>query len=616
MKSSSLFASQRAHSSMRARRNWLVLLAILLALVVSYSSMKVLHGMIEMFPDENRFGFDPLLGGSMAEKVVTGLDTGALSSVENGAAGDTLRQGREGSVLNGGASKEWEEEEEEGVIINKDSKDVEEEKEEDVEEKKEEEEEDYGVEDDKFTVEAGQDATNSSGSSSLYAKKYGFEVKKHVDYWGDALVWGNENLVDSEEECCKACAEYRPKTRKDAPCNIWVYCGDKELCDSNYKHCWLKYLAHPEGTTPANEGPMVGWTTGIKRKPEEKGSAEHAHSQGDRSYHIVVSAQGTATHWQSRIHYYWYKKIKQQCEAAGKCDMGGFTRLLHSGKPDDLMDEIPTFVANELPEEHPHHGYIVLNRPYAFLQWVQKAKIKEKYVLMGEPDHIWLKPLPNMMRGENPAAFPFFYIEPTKDEYIKITEKFVGKLDSIEQKAQLYPIGSSPTMLSWKDMKNIVPIWYNVSLAVHEDDEAAKAWGWIQEMYAFTMSMYIAGVRDCSLHSEWMSQPPWDSDMDKYYLLHYTYGMDYKLDGTFTPGKYGEWRFDKRSYSNKPLPRNLGPPPKGMTNDLVRHLINAFNEATDAIPGWDEYEKTGTATKLWNGVIKDKSRPKKRTLKF
>ncbi len=63
--------------------------------------------------------------------------------------------------------------------------------------------------------------------------------------------------------------------------------------------------------------------------------------------------------------------------------------------------------------------------------------------------------------------------------------------------------------------------------------------------------------------------------------------------GEFTPGKIGEWRFDKRSYGGRPIPRHLGDPPKGMKNDLVRALINSFNEATEAIPCWDEFEKTG-----------------------
>lgn len=50
-------------------------------------------------------------------------------------------------------------------------------------------------------------------------------------------------------------------------------------------------------------------------------------------------------------------------------------------------------------------------------------------------------------------------------------------------------------------------------------------------------------------------------------------------------GKYGEWRFDKRSYAAKPPPRNLGEPPEGMKNELVRQLIHAINEATSKIPG-------------------------------
>ena len=32
------------------------------------------------------------------------------------------------------------------------------------------------------------------------------------------------------------------------------------------------------------------------------------------------------------------------------------------------------------------------------LQWVQQADIPERYVLMSEPDHVWLKPMPNLMR--------------------------------------------------------------------------------------------------------------------------------------------------------------------------------------------------------------------------
>lgn len=46
-----------------------------------------------------------------------------------------------------------------------------------------------------------------------------------------------------------------------------------------------------------------------------------------------------------------YKKHKAACEKEGHCEMGGFTRLLHSGRPDNLMDEIPTVVVDPLPKD-------------------------------------------------------------------------------------------------------------------------------------------------------------------------------------------------------------------------------------------------------------------------
>ncbi len=96
-----------------------------------------------------------------------------------------------------------------------------------------------------------------------------------------------------------------------------------------------------------------------------------------------------------------------------------------------------------------------------------------------------------------------------------------------------------------------------------------QEWGWVLEMYGFAISCFKEEVGPVDLHLKMMSQPPWDEKMDPYYLLHYTYGNDYTLEGEFTPGKIGAWRFDKRSYSEKPPPRNLGAPPDGMKNELV-----------------------------------------------
>ena len=63
-------------------------------------------------------------------------------------------------------------------------------------------------------------------------------------------------------------------------------------------------------------------------------------------FHVALTATDAPyIQWQCRIMYYWYR---EQRERSGS-DMGGFTRILHSGKEDELMDEIPSFVVDPLP---------------------------------------------------------------------------------------------------------------------------------------------------------------------------------------------------------------------------------------------------------------------------
>ena len=52
----------------------------------------------------------------------------------------------------------------------------------------------------------------------------------------------------------------------------------------------------------------------------------------------------------------------------------------------------------------------------------------------------------------------------------------------------------------------------------------AQKWGWVLEMYGFTIACYMAGIQPARLHIKMMSQPPWDTKLWPYYLLHYTYG--------------------------------------------------------------------------------------------
>ncbi|WVZ03927.1 hypothetical protein V8G54_024733 [Vigna mungo] len=345
-------------------------------------------------------------------------------------------------------------------------------------------------------------------------------------------------------------------------------------------------------------------------------------------FHVALTATDAPYNkWQCRVMYYWYK---QQKKLPGS-EMGGFTRILHSGKSDNLMDEIPTVVVDPLAAGL-DRGYIVLNRPWAFVQWLEKAKIEEEYVLMAEPDHIFLRPLPNLAYGGHPAAFPFFYIKPDQNE--KIIRKFYpeeyGPVTNVD------PIGNSPVIIrkisfsvsedlnadtfhiddrpssesiermnfcSWILSANdliskIAPTWMNVSLKMKEDPETDKAFGWVLEMYAYAVASALHGVRHI-LRKDFMLQPPWDLETRKKYILHYTYGCDYNMkipfcltsvfhdaQGELTYGKIGEWRFDKRSHLRGPPPKNLPLPPPGVPESVVT-LVKMVNEASANIPNWE-----------------------------
>eukprot|EP00887_Chlorella_sp_A99_P004186 scaffold23.g4186.t1 len=302
---------------------------------------------------------------------------------------------------------------------------------------------------------------------------------------------------------------------------------------------------------------------------------------GDEKYHVIISlSSGIYTQWQSRVCYHWYKKLKEQHPDSA---MGGFTRLLHSGQPDGYEDEIPTVVVDPLPRELQEiaHGYVVLERPYAFQQWVRQ----------------YAHTIP-----DRPAAFPFFYIEPKR--FQRIIDRFnprkaCGRGRGKEAAAagggwasaappaachrvaieDFAPIGNSPVMIHKGQLASIVDSWANISFALKQDAEADKEFGWVLEMYAYSIASAQAagGPIQYGLHLEWQLQPPWDSKLtanngEEAYMIHFTYGNDFDLQGKFTPGKVGAWHWDKRDWTVKYPPRNFPLPPKGCTNQAVIEL--------------------------------------------
>lgn len=122
----------------------------------------------------------------------------------------------------------------------------------------------------------------------------------------------------------------------------------------------------------------------------------------------------------------------RQAAAEPDSQFGGFTRILHTGEPDHLMDEIPTVVVEKGPKPdpgaraagvpfshrcttHPTHcsrrgpdsqqirtrtspppraGAPPIQRPNSVIRWMEQAWPEEEYVLMLEPDHVLVKSVP------------------------------------------------------------------------------------------------------------------------------------------------------------------------------------------------------------------------------
>ena len=97
--------------------------------------------------------------------------------------------------------------------------------------------------------------------------------------------------------------------------------------------------------------------------------------------------------------------------------------------------------------------------------------------------------LPACLRA---AAFPFFYIEPAMKEHIPIVAKVVGPVTRADTE-HIAPIGNAPTMMTLEQMKAVMPLFFNLSIAVHNDAEAAKEWGWVQVRRAWRAAVSVSG---------------------------------------------------------------------------------------------------------------------------
>ena len=218
--------------------------------------------------------------------------------------------------------------------------------------------------------------------------------------------------------------------------------------------------------------------------------------QPRRPYHVLLTAaSGVYQEWQTRIAYYHYKKLK----ADNPCsDIGGFTRLLntHGARPDGLVDEIPTIVVRQLGGgrcDECDHGFIVMNRPFGIRQFVHHAafqNITEEYLFIVETDHLLLRPLPNRATEQQPVGFGFYYMTYKYDP-----PKLRPVVAKYHDPESVDPVGPSPVIISKRMLARVVEPWWQLCLTLKRDPEADRAFGWVLEMWGWTLATARLGIR-------------------------------------------------------------------------------------------------------------------------
>jgi hypothetical protein len=243
-----------------------------------------------------------------------------------------------------------------------------------------------------------------------------------------------------------------------------------------------------------------------------------------RTIHVIVTADSSPyLQWQMRVCYYWYLKAA----AARGSSFAAFTRILHTGKPDDLVADVPTVVVPEGPR--PDSGGPPIQRPAAVIAWLQAAPPVEDYVMMLEPDHVILRPLAlgSLARGR-PLAFYFTYVNFA--DHAEALAPHLAAAGCAEADAQR--TGNSPSLMHRDDLAAIAPGWRDMSIALHADAAVREAVGWVGEMYGFGLAACAAKLVFTLQAQELMLHPPFDTVVGEASLIHYTYGTELMANGT------------------------------------------------------------------------------------
>lgn len=242
---------------------------------------------------------------------------------------------------------------------------------------------------------------------------------------------------------------------------------------------------------------------------------------------------------------------------------------------------------------------------WALLEWLDTPDARRfEHVLVIETDYVFIQaprlaPLPALGHA---LSFPFGYIVPAWPARLPIIRRYYpGKPEDIPQ------TGNAPVLMRFDDFAKVCPTWVALTAALEKDAEAREAFGWVREMYAYSIAAALAGVKHSTPApplSPLMVQPPADDAAGQACIAHYTWGAIFHENSA--EGKE-VWRWDKREYAagqygdkcarlvpiaamppwrdDARLVLQDGQPVRKGKYDLLALLVGKFNEAVAEVNG-------------------------------
>jgi len=259
-------------------------------------------------------------------------------------------------------------------------------------------------------------------------------------------------------------------------------------------------------------------------------------SQLKDEYHVIASGQcNFYQDWQMAV--LWWSLRKNWKEAK-------FSRLLNCAdkarKDYKYKSIMPTIWADDYAT-HPKtkDGYAPYNKPVGVIEFMKDQTIKEKWIVIIDPDQIVKKPMDNLnpVLGR-PVAQEVGFAMTDLD---KVVNFFGFKIDQVDKV-------SVPIIIHQNDLRRIAPLWLLYTELIRQVPRMHKVAGWIAEMYGYMLAAAKLGIRH-TLRKDLGDRIPYS--VKDSYSLHYDLAHESK-------DKKIKW--DKRSYMKDDVLKGSGLP--------------------------------------------------------